>query len=375
MEDQKVTKKTYNVIDLFSGCGGFSFGFEQAGYKILLGVDIWQEALKTFKKNHKDSKVLEADLSLLPTEKILNKCNVSKQDIDVIIGGPPCQGFSLSGFRQEDDPRNQLYKSFVRVVKDIQPKAFVMENVPGLVKLFKGKAKDEIISHFESIGYNVTYKILMASEYGVPQNRKRVFFVGLKKGIFDFPDDVFQFPEPTNGAGRLPLLTCKNALSDLPLLENGEEVIEYISSPQNDYQKLMRGKSTSIHNHIPTIHKKQTVDIISLVPDGGNYKDLPKELQETRKVNIAWTRMNSNKPSFTIDTGHNHHFHYIANRVPTVRESARIQSFPDEFIFEGSKTNQLKQVGNAVPPLLGRVIAEKLKDTLNMIDKKIKKGA
>lgn len=365
-----MTKKTYNVIDLFSGCGGFSFGFEQAGYKILLGVDIWQEALKTFKKNHKDSKVLEADLSLLPTEKILNKCNVSKQDIDVIIGGPPCQGFSLSGFRQEDDPRNQLYKSFVRVVKDIQPKAFVMENVPGLVKLFKGKAKDEIISHFESIGYNVTYKILMASEYGVPQNRKRVFFVGLKKGIFDFPDDVFQFPEPTNGAGRLPLLTCKNALSDLPLLENGEEVIEYISSPQNDYQKLMRGKSTSIHNHIPTIHKKQTVDIISLVPDGGNYKDLPKELQETRKVNIAWTRMNSNKPSFTIDTGHNHHFHYIANRVPTVRESARIQSFPDEFIFEGSKTNQLKQVGNAVPPLLGRVIAEKLKDTLNMIDKK-----
>lgn len=364
-------KKKYNIIDLFSGCGGFSYGFERAGYNVLLGVDIWKDALVTFKANHNNSTTLEYDLSEIATETLLNEAKIKKDEIDVIIGGPPCQGFSLSGFRDEHDPRNQLYKAFVRVVNDVKPKIFVMENVPGLVKLFSGRAKDEILNHFEDIGYNVSYKILTASSYGVPQNRRRVFFVGVRKGLLDFPYDAFEFPELTHGEGQAhPLNTTYDALCDLPLLENevGEEGMSYLTPPLNDYQKEMRKNSSAIYNHIATQHKQQTIDIIAMVPDGGNYKSLPKELHTTRKVNIAWTRMNSQKPCFTIDTGHNHHFHYKANRVPTVRESARIQSFPDDFIFMGTKTSQLKQVGNAVPPILGEVIANKITKYLDRIN-------
>ncbi|MFT8323712.1 MAG: DNA cytosine methyltransferase, partial [Bacillus sp. (in: firmicutes)] len=354
------------VIDLFSGCGGFSQGFEKAGYNILLGVDIWKDALVTFEKNHKNAKVLEGSLPDITGEEILSLINKDKSDIDVIIGGPPCQGFSISGKRILDDPRNQLYKSFVQVVDYIKPKVFVIENVPGLIRLFKGEAKDRIIESLENIGYNVSYKILTASDYGVPQNRKRVFFVGLRKDLFEYPYDYFEFPRPQYGEKKQPYITTKEALDDLPLLENevGKEMLPYPVPPRNKYQELMRRNSSFIYNHIATVHKPKTVETIAMVPDGGNYKDLPKELWETRKVNIAWTRMNSKKPCFTIDTGHNHHFHYKANRVPTVRESARIQSFPDDFIFYGTKTSQLKQVGNAVPPILSQALAEQIKNLI-----------
>lgn len=354
-----------NVLDLFSGCGGLSLGFEKAGYKVLMGIDVWEDALVTFKKNHENSAILHGDLSEITGEEIQNKLGCKREDIDVIIGGPPCQGFSISGKRDVDDPRNKLYKSFVRTVEYFKPKVFLMENVPGLIRLFQGKAKDEILRDFNSIGYNVSYQILLASNYGVPQDRKRVFFVGINREHFEAPHDLFEFPSPTHGLGdrRLSYITSKDAIDDLPLLNDnmpGEEGVPYLSSPNNLYQSMMRKKGSLIFNHIATVHKEQTREIISMVPDGGNYKNLPKELWKTRKVNIAWTRMNSTKPCFTIDTGHNHHFHYSANRVPTARESARIQSFPDDFIFYGTKTSQLKQVGNAVPPLLAQAIAEKI---------------
>lgn len=363
-------RKKYNIIDLFCGCGGFSYGFERAGFNVLLGVDIWADALVTFKENHYGADIIEGDLSQMTTAELLKEVNPF-EEIDVIIGGPPCQGFSLSGFRDENDPRNQLYKAFVRVVDEIKPKAFVLENVPGLVKLFKGNAKKEIIKNFEDIGYNVSYQILNASDFGVPQNRKRVFFVGIKKDLLHFPFDHFKFPEPSHGSeGLLNKVTSKEAIDDLPLLENeiGSNQTSYLIEPQNSYQKEMRKNSSYIFNHIATQHKQQTIDIIAQVPDGGNYKNLPENLHSTRKVNIAWTRMNSKTPCFTIDTGHNHHFHYLANRVPTVRESARIQSFPDTFKFYGGKTSQLKQVGNAVPPILGEALAKELKRYLNMVD-------
>lgn len=353
-----------NVIDLFSGAGGFSYGFEEAGFNILLGVDNWKDGLITFEKNHKYAKTLECDLTEITGDQILSYIKRDKEEIDLIIGGPPCQGFSISGHRILDDPRNKLYKSFVQVVEIIKPKVLVMENVPGLVSLFKGEAKNRILESLENIGYNVSYKILTASDYGVPQNRKRVFFVGLRKDYFDFPYDYFNFPIPEYGIDKsIPFITSREAINDLPLLkgEKGEGISPYPGPPRNDFQKLMRKDSLYIHNHIATMHKPKTIEIISMVPDGGNYKDLPKELWGSRKVNIAWTRMNSSKPSFTIDTGHNHHFHYKANRVPTVRESARIQSFPDDFIFYGTKTSQLKQVGNAVPPLLSKALAEEIK--------------
>lgn len=339
------------VIDLFSGCGGLSSGFIDAGYDVVLGVDHWKDAINTFQHNHKNSKAIVADLFKVTPKEISDKTGVKTADL--IIGGPPCQGFSIAGKRIVDDERNQLYKSFVNFVKYYQPKAFLMENVPNIVSMGNGIVKDNIIKDFQKLGYTVVYKVLMASEYGVPQNRKRAIFIGTRG------NNEFQFPKPT----IKKLITSGEAISDLPK-DSLPDGTKYLISPKSTYQKLIRKGSKGIHNHEITNHKEKTVEIISLVPNGGNYKDLPKELRSTRKVNIAWTRLNSEKPSFTIDTGHRHHFHYEFNRVPTVRESARLQSFSDTFIFLGSKTSQCKQVGNAVPPILAKVLAESLKKHL-----------
>ncbi len=342
-----MSKEKLNVIDLFCGCGGLSLGFEQAGFNVLLGIDNWEDSLVTFRYNHKGSQTLCADLrSLSPIE--VGKIT-AKQNIDVIIGGPPCQGFSVAGKRVVEDDRNKLYKSFVRMVAHFKPKAFVLENVPNILTMGDGIIKRAIIADFSALGYQVVNKVLLASDYGVPQNRRRAIFVGLLNG------EVFAYPQPTVNQ----YVTTEQALSDLPenSLYNGAD---YPCEPLSDYQKLIRTGSKGVYNHDITIHTEQTQRIIAMVPDGGNYKDLPEELQQTRKVHIAWTRLNSKAPSITIDTGHRHHFHYKYNRIPTVRESARIQSFTDNIIFFGSKTSQYKQVGNAVPPLMAKAIAEQL---------------
>lgn len=352
----------YKFFDLFCGCGGFTQGFEQAGLVSCLGIDMWKDATTTYHFNFPKSNILNKDITTVTTEELLKTAGVNSKDVDVIIGGPPCQGFSISGKRMIDDPRNILYKSFVQVVGDIQPKVFVMENVPGLVSMANGTVKNSVIEDFESRGYNVSWKILSADDYGVPQHRRRVFFVGLNKKHFG--DMLFEFPDAIASSTKL---TCKDAISDLDFIPDDiamPDEMDYVLPPQNEYQIMMRRNSTRVWNHVATIHNDKTKQIISMVPDGGNYLDLPKELWSTRKVHIAWTRMDSKKPCFTIDTGHNHHFHYSANRVPTVRESARIQSFPDSFRFIGIKTSQLKQVGNAVPPLLAQSIATQIKKYL-----------
>lgn len=353
---------SYKFFDLFCGCGGFTQGFEQAGLVSCLGIDMWKDATTTYHYNFPNSAILNKDITSVTADELLETANVIANDVDVIIGGPPCQGFSISGKRMIDDPRNILYKSFVQIVGDIQPKIFVMENVPGLVSMAKGAVKDSVIEDFASRGYNVTWKILSADDYGVPQHRRRVFFVGLNKNHFG--NLMFDFPIPTTKEKKV---TCFDAIADLDFIPDNvalSEQIDYALPPKNEYQDLMRRNSTHIWNHVATLHNEKTKQIISMVPDGGNYLDLPKELWNTRKVHIAWTRMDSKKPCFTIDTGHNHHFHYSANRVPTVRESARIQSFPDSFRFIGIKTSQLKQVGNAVPPLLAQSIATQIKKYL-----------
>lgn len=343
-------QSSINAIDLFCGCGGFSYGFERAGFKILLGIDNDQKALETFELNHEGSKSICGDITQITYEDNI-KPLIGNKTIDIIIGGPPCQGMSLSGPRRFDDPRNRLYLSYIRLVEEIQPKAFVIENVPGLVTLFGGQIRDSIIEKFTAMGYSIQYKILCSADYGVPQNRKRVIFVGLKEGEFDYP-------EPLNNT-----VTCSMALSDLPPLEDdiGDENLSYASEPLNEYQQLMRSHSKVVKNHIAANHSEKVRNIISLVPDGGNYKDLPEEYKNSRNFNVAWTRFASDKPAPTIDTGHRHHFHYNYNRVPTVRECARLQSFPDDFVFLGNKTQQFRQVGNAVPPLLAQSIAEQLK--------------
>ena len=228
--------------------------------------------------------------------------------------------------------------------------------------------KNRIIAEFQKMGYTVNSKILMASEYGVPQDRKRIFFLG-------FSDGFIKFPAPTHAkinvkqrtiGGVRPVVTVREAISDLPLLidEQGYEGMPYSGPPKNDYQRKMRERSIKIYNHVATMHDEKTKRIISLVQQGKNYKSLPEEFRHSRNFHVAWTRIHYDRPSPTIDTGHRHHFHPEANRVPTVRESARIQSIPDKFIFYGSKTSQYRQVGNAVPSLLAYHVAKEIKEVI-----------
>ena len=245
-------------------------------------------------------------------------------------------------------------------LEKINPKCIIIENVPGILKLYNGKAKKEILELCESHGYNCNPKLIYAPDYGVPQIRKRVFFVALRKdlGMFEFPDKLHT---PEN------YISCESAIGDLPDLEFdlGSDELYYDKEPYTDYQSKMRNESEVLYNHVGTKHTDHVIDVISQVPEGGNHKDLPPGVGDSRKFNEAWTRYHSQKPSKTIDTGHRNHFHYKWNRVPTVRENARLQSFPDKFIFLGNKTQQNRQVGNAVPPILGEVLANQLKQYLD----------
>ncbi len=331
--------KKITAIDLFCGAGGLSLGLQQAGVEILAGFDNCQDSLDSYTFNHKDSLGINSDLS--------NDIHDLNQfsGIDLVVGSPPCQGFSISGKRNPNDLRNSLYKIYTKTLDNLKPKVFIMENVPNLISMDSGRFKKEIMNELGSLGYQIASKVLLASDFGVPQNRRRVFFVGTREKSYKFGENKIISNQ----------ITTEQAISDLPQysLEDGSK---YSSNPKSNYQKSLRKNSNGVWNHQITQHAQKTIDTIALVPDGGNYKDLPKTLQKTRKVNIAWTRYSSNHPSFTIDTGHRHHFHYKYNRVPTVRESARLQSFPDTFIFKGSKTSQYKQVGNAVPPLLAKAL-------------------
>ena len=351
----------YKVIDLFSGAGGLSKGFLDAGYDIKLGVDFDEKALLTFSKNHGDTEALKLDLFDLNNINIIKeKFEEKNEKLDVLIGGPPCQGFSLAGKREENDERNKLYTAMFETAKKLLPRAVVIENVPGMLTLYDGKVKERIFKDFEELGYSMNVQILYAPDYGIPQIRKRALFVGLLNS-----NKKFKFPEPI--LKKEEYITCEEAIGDLPELDGiyGDEVQEYVKKAKTDYQRDMRNGMTKIYNHIGTIHSEKTIKMIKLVPEGKNYKSLPKEYQGLYKYNEALTRYHSQKPSLTINTGHRSHFHYKYNRIPTVRESARLQSFPDDFIFYGNKSEQYKQVGNAVPPKLGYVIAKKLKKYLD----------
>jgi len=360
------------VLDLFCGCGGLSHGFLDAGFDVLIGVDQDDAALKTYQLNHKNSIAYNGDLHEDETIEDIYKLIEDKIEdgLDLVIGGPPCQGFSLTGSRDINDTRNTLYLAVVKSVNKFRPKAFLIENVPGIATLYKGKVKEQIINTFEDMGYRVTVtaKPLLAADYGVPQMRKRMFFVGIREDIVERKGYGFEFPKPTHSSENY--ITCKDAIGDLPTREYdlGLEVDKYDTEPMTEYQKMMRINSSVLHNHVASKHTDLVKETIALVPDGGNHKDLPPGVGESRKFNEAWTRYASNKPSKTIDTGHRNHFHYKYNRVPTIRENARLQSFPDNFIFLGNKTQQNRQVGNAVPPILAYNIAMQIKKYLTSGD-------
>ena len=354
--------RKYNVLDLFCGCGGLSRGFIDAGFNVDLGVDFDDMALKSFAHNHDNAVAMKLDLFDLDNVNEIKKFFDSKgHDVDVLIGGPPCQGFSLAGPRQIDDSRNNLYRAMVRTATIMKPKVVVLENVPGMVQLHGGLVAEKIISDFTSLGYSMTYKIMYAPDYGIPQIRKRVVFVGLLNS-----DENFEYPKPVLKPNEY--ITCEEAIGDLPALIDivGEDKQFYECPPQSEYQKERRKGSDAIYNNHGTIHDAKTKKFIAMVPEGKNYKSLPPEYDGIYKYHEALTRYHSKKPSPTINTGHRSHFHYKWNRIPTVRESARLQSFDDTFIFFGNKTQQYRQVGNAVPPLLGKVIAVEI---LKWLDK------
>lgn len=343
------------VIDLFSGCGGLSLGFQNAGYEVLLGVDHDAAALKTYQRNFPEAIAANIDLSQRTAATQIRK-TIKCDQVDAIIAGPPCQGFSLTGPRNFDDKRNKLYLAVLSLLGEMRPRCAVIENVPGMLRLYGGEIHREIVRRIESRGYRVTTpQILCAADYGVPQMRRRAFIVAVRRDCGEF-----EFPQPTRNPDGY--VSCADAIGDLPSLvkDLGAEISDYDRPASTPYQRKMRLRSRKLYNHVGTRHTDLVKSVISQVPEGGNHLDLPPGVGTSRRFNEAWTRYHSKEPSHTIDTGHRNHFHYEYDRVPTIRENARLQSFPDTFIFEGTKTQQNRQVGNAVPPLL----AEKIGATL-----------
>lgn len=353
LNKNKVKKPTF--IDMFCGCGGLSSGFQDAGFELLFGIDHDLPSLNTYSHNFGEGRGVAIDLF---DKKYLNqiekKVAENSSTLDMVVAGPPCQGFSLTGPRNFDDPRNQLYLSVFGVVKKFKPKAFLIENVKGMKTLYGGEVVAEIVRRFTALGYSVTTPtILSSANYGVPQIRERLFIVGVRKEFGNF-----EFPKPTHSEETY--ITCEEAIGDLHSREEdfGVEVDEYYLPPQSDYQKYIRKGSKKLFNHVASKHTELVKSVIRLVPEGKNHEALPPGVGESRKFNEAWTRYHSKKPSRTIDTGHRNHFHYKWDRVPTVRENARLQSFKDTFQFIGTRTQQNRQVGNAVPPLLAFHLAK-----------------
>ena len=350
-----------NVLDLFSGCGGISLGFKLAGFNISGGIDIDPDSIKTFQKNFPKSKAVCESLLEYSDERILD--DFGDKDINVIVGGPPCQGFSSANrwSKENEDPRNKLFFEYLRFVELLKPKAVVIENVRGILTRDKGFAKERIEDLLKNLGYNVDCKVLNASDYGVPQNRLRAFFVAIREDY----KETFNFEQLTNK----PKVTVKEAIGELYDLDK-TFVTKLSNKPENSYTRYLRKENQKLHNHEIKYPAELTQNRISHVPQGGNWKDIPTELFPNNRSNrhsSAFKRLDENACSITIDTGnaHSNYFHPLYNRIPTVREAARIQSFKDSFILEGSRTSQYRQVGNAVPPLLAKAVADELKKYLD----------
>ena len=353
----------YKFLDLFCGCGGLSLGFKMAGMHPVAGIDINKSAIETYRLNFEGTRAICADILSMDKTAILEDLG-DIADIDVIIGGPPCQGFSNANknYVVLNDPRNKLFFEFVKFVELVNPRIVLIENVPQIITKDKGFAKARITQIFEDLGYCVTNAILDASEYGVPQKRLRNFFIITRNTPFDMAS--------INKAAEH--ITVKEAIEELYPFESGvEDFRELNLPPKTKYQHYLRGKDNKVYNH--DIHYPAAIQQkrISFVPQGGNWRYVPEELWETKRTtqtgrtnrhSSAYKRLKEDDVSVTIDAGnqHSNYYHPIFNRIPTVREAARIQSFPDDFIFKGIMTEQYLQVGNAVPPLLAKAIGESI---------------
>lgn len=368
------------VIDLFAGCGGLSLGFEMAGFHIPVAVEKDAWASETYKKNHPATTVITEDITQLLDLSSILPSNIT--EIDGIIGGPPCQGFSLSGNRDKNDPRNSLFMEFVRFVKHFNPKFFVMENVTGILSM-KTKngdnVKDLIRDEFLSAGYSLETFILNAAEFGVPQTRLRVFFIGLRN---DIPYNKEKM-EPKGFLFGDDQLTIADAIMDLPQISAGEGAaeMEYTMRAFTNYQSWARTNSSCVYNHVAMRHTARLVERFTQIKYGQSVADVAEEFQQRKRGDASkisgkvYSQNNMrpypDKPSPTIPASFQSNFvHPFFNRNYTAREGARLQSFPDTYIFCGKRTtmsweknlSQYQQIGNAVPPLLAKAIAKNIVD-------------
>lgn len=374
------------VLDLFCGAGGLSLGFEKAGFSVVCAIDNHHDPLLTYLNNRNKLKnkikLLLEDISKLKGKNIISAASeVIKKPfkIDVIIGGPPCQGFSLRGNRKKNDPRDKLVFDFFRIVDEINPEVFIFENVVGISTKNNREFLKSIFDKITKINYNFSLDILDSSDYGVPQERKRLIIIGNKSGETIYlpkksknhlNEKIFEdnnISKPTHNL--IPIvkekITAKEAIDDIayPIVRNNP--ISYKKKSSSSYHKLMRSENNKIYNHITTKHRKNTKKVLSLFKQGQTMQKIPKKYQTKRR---GVYRMWENKPSRTITSCNEDFIHYSLDRILTIREMARIQSYPDNYVFFGTPTTggdrrkysccQVQQVGNSVPPLLAQAVAE-----------------
>ncbi|MBU0879876.1 DNA cytosine methyltransferase [Patescibacteria group bacterium] len=365
--------KKLKVIDLFSGVGGLSYGFaHDDNFEIVAANEILPNMAKAYSLNHPTAKVYAEDIKDFNAEKVEKDLGIKASEIDIIVGGPPCQAYSTVGKRLIDDPRGKLFQEYYRVLKEFNPKFFLFENVKGLLSMQGGELLKTIISLFESLGYKVQYKLLNAADYGAPQIRERVVIIGSKlKTNFEYPEITHYNPEekPDLFNKKLkPYLTLEEAISDLPFIKSNEESFEYSSKPQNDFQKFMRKNApTKLMDHNSPNNNENLVKIMELLPDGGTPEDLPEELRPTSGFKNTYCRLWWKRPATTITRNlstpsSSRCIHPKAPRPLTTREGARIQCFPDDYQFFGSRGDRNLQIGNAVPTFLSNAVAKAILD-------------
>lgn len=353
-----------NSFELFAGAGGITEGFRLAGINTYAANEIDEMAGKTLKTNHPSVNLILDDLASLKDNEIFDSLGTK---IDIVAGGPPCQGFSLAGRRLSDDPRNALFKEFGRVVAAVSPDFFVFENVSGIVSMQKGEVLKVILDYFKSLGYALSSAVLNAADYGAPQARPRFIILGAK-GRYSI-----EMPEPTHGIGNnddlfsgalKPHITCWDALSDLPVIHQGEgaEEMQFTQQPKTEYQESVRGsrRPNTLFNHKATAHSEEIIRRYTAIPEGGDMSTIPKELR-TKKNNVH--KLARDKPARTVTCNHRTDLlHPVIPRGTTVREAARLQGFPDDYQFFGNLTRKARfltqddQVGNAVPVPLAKAI-------------------
>ena len=353
----------YRILDLFSGAGGFSYGMEKnPNFETIIALDFDEKAGNTFKKNMPKTEVIVGDITSDETKRQITDLSKEK-GVNMIIGGPPCQGYSMKGKKLGlKDPRNFLFREYLNLVKELNPDVFVIENVKGLLLASNGWFKDEIIRAIDELGYVVDYGVLNASDFGVPQARERAIFICSKHNKVTLPQPISQ-----------KRTTVRDAIEDLAYCESGEGEFEqeYIKPANTAYQKLMRKGSKKLYNHTASNHKQVAIDKLKMIPPEKGKECLPEKLLGNQKFKTTWGRLTWDDVSPTIDTrfdaasnGTNNH--PFLNRAITPREAARIQSFDDKFVFYGDKRSIGRQIGNAVPPLLAKAIADRIDEMLRI---------